>query len=77
METVLWVTAEVVRQVAILAQPFVPAGAEKLLDLLAIPADARDFRALGKGGRIKAGTSLPAPAPVFPRFVDKEADAAS
>ena len=77
MNTVLWVTAEVVRQVAILAQAFVPAGAEKLLDLLAIPAEARDFKALGKGGRIKAGTSLPSPVPVFPRFVEKEADEAS
>jgi len=77
MATVLWVTAEIVRQAAILAQPFVPAGAEKLLDLLAIPADARDFKALRKGRRIKPGTPLPAPAPVFPRFVEKEADAAS
>src|SRR5581483_11043733 len=30
--TVLYVTAEVLRQVAILAQPFIPASAEKLLD---------------------------------------------
>ena len=36
--TVLYVTAEVLRQVAILAQPFMPASAAKLLDLLAIPA---------------------------------------
>ena len=77
MATVLWTTAEITRQVAILAQPFVPAGAEKLLDLLAIPAGARDFKELGEGGRIKPGTVLPAPVPVFPRFVEKEADAAS
>ena len=32
--TVLYVTAEVLRQIAILAQPFMPASAEKLLDLL-------------------------------------------
>jgi methionyl-tRNA synthetase len=77
MNTVLWLTMEVVRQVAILAQPFVPAGAEKLLDLLAIPADARHFKALGPAGRIKPGVPLPAPVPVFPRFVEKDADAAS
>jgi methionyl-tRNA synthetase len=77
MNTVLWLTMEVVREVAILAQPFVPAGAEKLLDLLAIPADARHFKALGPAGRIKPGTPLPAPVPVFPRFVEKDADAAS
>ena len=32
--TVLYVTAEVLRQIAILAQPFMPASAAKLLDLL-------------------------------------------
>ena len=41
--TVLYVTAEVIRQVAILAQSVMPASAEKLLDLLAVPAGARQF----------------------------------
>jgi methionyl-tRNA synthetase len=72
MATVLWTTAEVTRQVAILAQPFVPEGAAKLLDLLAIPADAHSFKSLGTAGRLKGGTPLPAPVPVFPRFVEKE-----
>ena len=52
--TVLYVTAEVIRQVAILAQPFMPASAGKLLDLLAIPADERDFAALGGAQRHRA-----------------------
>ena len=47
MNTVLYVTAEVVRQIAILAQPVVPVGAGQLLDLLSVPEDARDFSALG------------------------------
>jgi methionyl-tRNA synthetase len=67
-QTVLYVTAEVVRQIAILAQPAMPTGATKLLDILGIPADARDFAALGT--RIKSGTVLPAPAPVFPRYIE-------
>jgi methionyl-tRNA synthetase len=74
--TVLYVTAEVLRQVAILAQPFVPASAGKLLDLLAIPADQRDFSFLGGKHRIAPGMKLPAPAPVFPRYVEAEAPAA-
>ncbi len=73
MASVLWTTAEVTRQVAILAQPFVPAGAEKLLDLLAVPAEERTFAFLGQKGRLKPGTPLPAPAPVFPRYVEREA----
>jgi methionyl-tRNA synthetase len=72
--TVLYVTAEVLRQVAILCQPFIPASAVKLLDLLGIAPDARQFAALGGAGtRILAGTKLPAPAPVFPRYVEPEA----
>src|SRR4249919_3638337 len=53
--TVLYVTAEVLRQVAILAQPFVPASASKLLDLLAIGPNERSFDALASAKRIKAG----------------------
>jgi len=73
--TVLYVTAEVIRQVAILAQPFVPASAGKLLDLLAVPADKRDFAALAT--RIVPGANLPPPVPVFPRYVEADATAAS
>jgi methionyl-tRNA synthetase len=72
--TVLYVTAEVLRQVGILCQPFMPASAAKLLDLLGIPADRRNFARLGSPEtRIAAGTTLPAPAPVFPRYVEPEA----
>jgi methionyl-tRNA synthetase len=74
--TVLFVTAEVLRQVGILALPFMPASAEKLLDLLAIPQSERSFAYLGGGHRITAGSALPAPAPVFPRYVEPEKQAA-
>jgi methionyl-tRNA synthetase len=49
-----------------------PASAGRLLDLLAIPADKRDFAALGAGGRLAGGTALPAPQGVFPRYVEEE-----
>src|SRR3954465_15610988 len=68
--TVLYVTAEVIRQVSILVQPFMPSSAGKLLDLLAIPAGERQFSELGGHRRIAAGSTLPAPSPVFPRYVD-------
>ncbi|CAD7044588.1 methionine--tRNA ligase [Pseudorhizobium endolithicum] len=75
MGTVLYVTAEVVRQIAILLQPYTPDAAAKLLDLVAAPADRRDFSALGEAGRLVPGTPLEAPKPVFPRYVAPEADA--
>jgi methionyl-tRNA synthetase len=74
--TILYVTAEVLRQIAILAQPFVPASAAKLLDLLAVPTGERTFACLGGDKRIAAGAQLPAPSPVFPRYVEAEAPAA-
>ncbi len=70
--TVLYVTAEVLRQVAILALPFMPASAGKLLDLLAVPESERTFAFLGGPHRIASGAKLPAPAPVFPRYIEAE-----
>jgi methionyl-tRNA synthetase len=72
METVLYVTAEVVRQVAILAAPAMPASSAKLLDALGQTPEARAFRALGKIGRLQPGTAIPVPAGVFPRYIDPE-----
>jgi methionyl-tRNA synthetase len=77
MATVLYVTLEALRQFAILVQPATPDAAGKLLDLLAIPAGARDFAALGEAGRLTPDTTLPAPQPVFPRFIEEEKIAAS
>jgi methionyl-tRNA synthetase len=74
--TVLYVTAEVIRQVAVLAQPFMPAAAARMLDLLATPPGEREFSRLGGAHRIAPGASLPAPAPVFPRYVEREQGAA-
>jgi methionyl-tRNA synthetase len=71
--TVLYVTAEVVRQIAILAQPVMPESSAKLLDILGIAADARDFAALGGATRIEPGTQLPAPTGIFPRYVEPSA----
>lgn len=73
MGTVLYVTAEVLRIVGILVQPFIPDSAAKLLDLLGVSADQRLIAAIGEGGRLAPGTALPAPQPVFPRFVEPEA----
>ncbi|MGJ4881441.1 MULTISPECIES: methionine--tRNA ligase [unclassified Bradyrhizobium] len=71
--TVLYVTAEVIRQVAILTQPVMPAASAKLLDSLGIPEDERNFARLGGDVRIAAGTQLPAPQAVFPRYIEPTA----
>jgi methionyl-tRNA synthetase len=74
METVLWTTIETIRRVAILCQPFIPGSAAKLLDLLAVTQDSREFAHLDESHALVAGTSLPAPQPVFPRYVEKDGE---
>ena len=72
METVLHTTAETIRRVAILCQPYIPGSAAKLLDLLAVPADKRSFADVADADALVAGTALPTPEPVFPRYVDDD-----
>ncbi|MCP1851989.1 MULTISPECIES: methionine--tRNA ligase [unclassified Bradyrhizobium] len=71
-KTVLYVTAEVVRQIAIMAQAVMPESCGKMLDSLGIAADARSFAAVAE--RIKPGTVLPAPVGVFPRYVEPKTE---
>jgi len=72
MATVLYVTAEVLRQVGIIVQAVMPVSAGKLLDLLAVPHEARSFADLGEVSRLTPGADLPAPQGVFPRYVEPE-----
>ncbi|GAA1662922.1 methionine--tRNA ligase [Citricoccus zhacaiensis] len=83
MATVLYVTLETVRRVALLVQPVMPGSAAKLLDFLGIApsGDAGRTGASGAGPRSFAawdealvpGSSLPAPQPVFPRHEEPDA----
>ncbi|MCR9235519.1 MAG: methionine--tRNA ligase [Alphaproteobacteria bacterium] len=70
MAAVLFVTAEIVRRVAILSQPFMPESSAKLLDVLCVPEDARDFAALAQDTILASGTQIAKPEGVFPRFVE-------
>jgi methionyl-tRNA synthetase len=73
METVLWVSAEVLRVVGILAQPFIPATAGKLLDLLAVPAQRRMFAHADAANALVPGSALPEPTALVPRYVEPAA----
>ena len=72
-KTVLYVTAEVVRQIAILAQPAMPTASGLLLDSLGVPEGERNFATLGGAKRIAPGSTLPAPTPAFPRYIEPAA----
>ena len=67
-DAVLYETAEAIRQLAILVRWAIPQSADALLDQLAQAPDARDFAALERP--LTAGTMLPPPSGIFPRWVD-------
>ncbi len=71
MATVLYTTAETLRRAALLCQPFMPQASAKLLDLLAVAPDRRSFADLADSAGLAPGTALPAPEPVFPRYVEE------
>jgi methionyl-tRNA synthetase len=69
-DTVLWVTAELLRVVGVCCQPFVPEAAGKLLDLLAVPSEVRMLADAVPAQALASGTALPEPQGIFPRYVE-------
>jgi len=73
-DTVLYVTAELLRIVGICCLPFIPTAATKLLDLLEVPADARLLIDAVPEKALPSGAALPAPEGIFPRYVEPTDD---
>ncbi|MDD3181295.1 MAG: methionine--tRNA ligase [Alphaproteobacteria bacterium] len=72
MGTILYVTAESLRHIAVLAQPFMPDSMNKMLDQLGAPSDKRTIASLTWEGALKPDTALPLPTVIFPRYEMKE-----
>ncbi len=66
MASILYVTAEMVRQCALIIQPVTPIGAAIILDNLAIPEAERKFA--NWSTPLSGGTKLPAPDNAFARL---------
>lgn len=71
MQAVLYVLAEVIRNLGLILQPFTPVAASKILDQVAVSDTARDFTFIGSQHALAPDTALPAPAGVFPRYVEE------
>jgi methionyl-tRNA synthetase len=69
MATVLYTLAEAIRTLALLAQPFIPHAASRLLEQLAVPEGNRNFSHMEGEGALAPGMALPKPEGVFPRHV--------
>jgi len=74
MNTVLYVLADAIRQIAIMAQAIMPESMDKLLSQMNVTE--RGFDQIGSDHRIAPGTEIPKPEGVFPRFDLPEEDAA-
>ncbi|MGF7162656.1 methionyl-tRNA synthetase [Rhodoligotrophos appendicifer] len=70
MNTVLYVTAEVLRRFGILIQPFIPGSGAKLLDLVGVEEGRRQFDDLSNS--LTPGSAMPEPRAIFPRYVDED-----
>ncbi len=70
MGIVLALTAEIIRQVAIMAQPYIPTAAAKFLDMFGVDAKMREFKHLTQEYWLKEGIEINKPSPVFPRYVE-------
>ncbi|MGO4296768.1 methionine--tRNA ligase [Glutamicibacter sp. MCAF14] len=71
MATVLYVTIEIVRKVALLLQPVLPQAMTSMLNALAVgEGSARTFESFDSA--LVPGTELPAPSPVFPRYEEEK-----
>ena len=73
MASVLFTLAETIRRIAVVLQPFVPAAAGRILDQLAVAPGQRGFATVQGAPRLQAGTALPKPVGVFPRYVEEAA----
>ena len=71
-DTVLYYTAESIRQLAIMLRWVIPESCDKMLDLLGQDMDKRDFGHLTDA--IVSGLTLPAPSGIFPRLEMPESD---
>ncbi len=69
MAAVLRVLTDVLRAIATVLLPFMPASMGALLDQLGVPADARTLAALATP--LAGGATLPAPFPLFPRLIEQ------
>ena len=71
--TVLYVTAEVIRQIAILTQPVMPEASSKLLDMLGIPSDRARFRGFGRRDPDQGRHGTARADRIFPRYIEPTA----
>ena len=72
MNVVLFTLVETIRLLSLIVQPFMPESSGRMLDQLVIAEGDRTFDAFDAAHALTAGTVLPKPEGVFPRFTEDE-----
>lgn len=68
MNTVLWVTCEMLRRIGILLQPVIPSGSSKLLDFLLISEEHRLIKFISDDYSLNSGKPIKEPEIIFPKI---------
>ena len=66
MEVVLYTLIEVLRQVSILLQAFIPNSSKYVLDCIRVPSEERNIKSINS--IFKGGVKISLPKPLFPRI---------
>ena len=66
-DTVLYVLVETIRHLGLYIQPYMPDSGNKMLDMLSVQKNHRDYYHIGPDHALRAGLALPKPEPIFPR----------
>ena len=72
MQSVLWVTTEMIRRISIMLQPVMPESSKKLLDLLVIRDSERVFSYINDEFSLVPGKSIKEPVIIFPKIEYKK-----
>ena len=68
MNTVLWVTCEMLRRIGILLQPVIPSGSSKLLDFLLISEEHRLIKFISDDYSLNPGKPIKEPEIIFTKI---------
>jgi methionyl-tRNA synthetase len=72
MQSVLWVTIEMIRRISIMLQPVMPDSCKRLLDLLCIKDDYRALSFISDEFSLISGKAIKEPVIIFPRIEYKK-----
>ena len=72
METVLWVTVEMIRKISIMLQPVMPESCNRLLDLLCVKDNERFLSFISDEFSLTPGEAIKEPVIIFPKIEYKK-----